>query len=108
MLYENLTFNTNLSPSFQEIPIQKFETYSQKTSNVKKPNSMLEKARAKLAAAKFRFLNEKLYTESGGEAFRYFQENKEEFEDYHLGYGQQVSKWPLNPVDEILVDLQKM
>ncbi|KAG8196432.1 hypothetical protein JTE90_012257 [Oedothorax gibbosus] len=74
----------------------------------KKPATFMEKARSKLAAAKFRFLNEKLYTETGGEAYRYFQENGEEFEDYHLGYRQQVSKWPLNPVDEILKDLQKL
>ncbi|GFV89024.1 ribosomal RNA-processing protein 8 [Trichonephila clavipes] len=66
------------------------------------------KVREKLAAAKFRFLNQKLYSETGKEAYEYFKENNEEFQDYHLGYRQQVSKWPMNPVNEIISDLQKL
>ncbi|GFV89039.1 ribosomal RNA-processing protein 8 [Trichonephila clavipes] len=66
------------------------------------------KVHEKLAAAKFRFLNEKLYSETGKEAYEFFKENNEEFQDYHLGYRQQVSKWPMNPVNEIISDLQKL
>ncbi|GFR05785.1 ribosomal RNA-processing protein 8, partial [Trichonephila clavata] len=53
-------------------------------------------------------LNEKLYTETGKESFEYFKQNNDEFQDYHLGFRQQVSKWPMNPVNEIISDLQKL
>ncbi|CAL1291224.1 unnamed protein product [Larinioides sclopetarius] len=71
-------------------------------------SNLKNKVQEKLAGAKFRFLNEKLYTETGKEAFKYFQENTEEFEDYHSGYRLQISKWPMNPVNEIIADIQKL
>ncbi|KFM78858.1 Ribosomal RNA-processing protein 8, partial [Stegodyphus mimosarum] len=72
-----------------------------------KSTSFINKAREMLNAAKFRYLNEKLYTESGRDAYEYFQNNANEFEDYHSGYKMQVQKWPMNPVDLIIKDLHK-
>lgn len=74
----------------------------------KKPNTMdqqskqIEKLQQKLNAAKFRYLNEKLYTESGDKSFSYFQSDPQAFQIYHEGFQDQVKKWPLNPLDKII------
>ncbi|GIY58813.1 ribosomal RNA-processing protein 8 [Caerostris darwini] len=116
------TLHLDSKPVKNKQPIEKCENIDSKnSSNVqllsrnanKNKNSdissnLRNKVREKLASAKFRFLNEKLYTETGKEAFKYFTENKEEFDDYHLGYRLQVSKWPMNPVNEIISDIQKL
>ncbi|KAF2262206.1 hypothetical protein CC78DRAFT_554662 [Lojkania enalia] len=55
--------------------------------------------RAKLTSARFRHLNETLYTKPSKESLDLFRENPEMFEDYHRGFAQQVEVWPENPVD---------
>lgn len=55
--------------------------------------------RAKLTSARFRHLNESLYTKPSVESLSLFSENPEMFEDYHRGFAQQVEVWPENPVD---------
>jgi ribosomal RNA-processing protein 8 len=56
--------------------------------------------RAKLASARFRHLNESLYTKPSVESLTIFKEDPSMFEDYHRGFAQQVEVWPSNPVDE--------
>uniref|UniRef100_A0A0N4ZUY7 Ribosomal RNA-processing protein 8 n=1 Tax=Parastrongyloides trichosuri TaxID=131310 RepID=A0A0N4ZUY7_PARTI len=56
----------------------------------------------KLIGARFRFINEKLYTIRGNEAYELFQNDPEQFQAYHEGYRYQVKKWPINPVDRII------
>lgn len=61
-------------------------------------SSLLDKYRKKLEGAKFRLLNESLYTgekQSTGLS-------QGEFAIYHQGFARQVEKWPTNPVDEII------
>jgi len=58
----------------------------------KKPNS------TKLDGARFRILNQKLYTISSQDAKSMFQQDKNMAEIYHKGYTEQVKKWPVNPV----------
>ncbi|KAF2113327.1 methyltransferase-domain-containing protein [Lophiotrema nucula] len=55
--------------------------------------------RAKLAGARFRHLNETLYTKPSAESLAQFKEYPEMFEDYHRGFAQQTESWPENPVD---------
>lgn len=55
--------------------------------------------RAKLIPARFRHLNETLYTRPSAEAFKLFQDSPEMFDEYHAGFRQQVGVWPENPVD---------
>ncbi|PVI06277.1 hypothetical protein DM02DRAFT_609852, partial [Periconia macrospinosa] len=55
--------------------------------------------RLKLASARFRHLNEALYTKPSGESLSLFKEDPTMFEDYHRGFAQQVEVWPENPVD---------
>ncbi|KAF2180643.1 hypothetical protein K469DRAFT_741159 [Zopfia rhizophila CBS 207.26] len=58
-----------------------------------------ESMRAKLTSARFRHLNESLYTKPSTESLSLFKENPDMFEDYHRGFAQQVQVWPENPVD---------
>jgi ribosomal RNA-processing protein 8 len=55
--------------------------------------------RAKLASARFRHLNESLYTKPSTESLDLFTQDPSMFEDYHRGFAQQVEVWPENPVD---------
>ncbi|SPO05940.1 related to methyltransferase involved in pre-rRNA cleavage [Cephalotrichum gorgonifer] len=55
--------------------------------------------RAKLVPARFRHLNETLYTRPSAEAFKLFHDSPEMFDEYHAGFRQQVGVWPENPVD---------
>ncbi|EME43814.1 hypothetical protein DOTSEDRAFT_171685 [Dothistroma septosporum NZE10] len=58
--------------------------------------------RQKLVSARFRHLNQTLYTEPSAKALELFAQNPEMFEDYHLGFRQQVQVWPQNPVDTFI------
>ena len=62
-------------------------------------------AKLKLKSSRFRFLNEKLYTQTGGESFKMFKcdsEGKQTFKIYHQGYAEQIKKWPMDPLDLII------
>ncbi|XP_034825527.1 uncharacterized protein [Maniola hyperantus] len=71
-------------------------------------NKLRERMLDRLKAAKFRFLNEKLYTSSGSDAQQLFQADPSAFQTYHEGYQQQVGKWPVKPLDLIVKRIQKM
>ncbi|QYS93480.1 Ribosomal RNA-processing protein 8 [Trichoderma simmonsii] len=62
--------------------------------------------REKLISARFRHLNETLYTRPSEEAFKLFQESPEMFDEYHEGFRRQVKVWPENPVDSFLQDIR--
>ncbi|XP_074228577.1 ribosomal RNA-processing protein 8 isoform X2 [Camelus bactrianus] len=78
------------------------------------PNShgaRAEALRARMAqrldSARFRYLNEQLYSGPSSAAQRLFQEDPEAFLLYHRGFQSQVKKWPLQPVDRIARDLRQ-
>ena len=58
-------------------------------------------------ANKFRYLNEFLYTKSSKEADEYFKANKNDFEQYHVGYRSQIQKWPVKPVLAVIDYIEK-
>ncbi|KAI0098217.1 methyltransferase-domain-containing protein [Nemania sp. FL0031] len=62
--------------------------------------------REKLVSARFRHLNETLYTKPSDEAFQLFQDSPEMFQEYHEGFRRQVNVWPENPVDGYIEDLK--
>jgi ribosomal RNA-processing protein 8 len=64
--------------------------------------SLQERMRAKLEGAKFRMINEELYTTTGSDALKRYQADPTLFEIYHRGYREQVAKWPENPLTAIL------
>ncbi|KAM9733001.1 uncharacterized protein rrp8 isoform 1-T1 [Menidia menidia] len=61
----------------------------------------------RLEAARFRYINELLYSTSSGEARRMFQQDPQAFWVYHKGYTAQVQRWPANPVDAIISFIHK-
>lgn len=62
----------------------------------------------KLRAARFRFLNEKLYLSEGKDAKELFKNDPNSFAVYHDGYSQQLKKWPLNPLSVVIKQVSKM
>ncbi|KAI9774652.1 MAG: 25S rRNA (adenine645-N1)-methyltransferase [Geoglossum simile] len=53
----------------------------------------------KLSSARFRHLNQTLYTTTSSSALQLFHQNPEMFDHYHEGFRRQVEVWPENPVD---------
>ncbi|KAJ2023250.1 25S rRNA (adenine645-N1)-methyltransferase [Coemansia sp. S85] len=58
-----------------------------------------QKMQQKLKGARFRWINEALYTTTGDKALEMVQKDPTIFEEYHQGFSAQVEKWPVNPVD---------
>lgn len=61
----------------------------------------------RMQGARFRWLNEQLYTQPSSVAFEQFSQDAELFEAYHAGFRAQVKKWPANPVDRMAAYLRK-
>ncbi|KAI6221450.1 Nucleolar GTP-binding protein 1 [Aphelenchoides fujianensis] len=78
------------------------------TSAPKGRKPAVESLEERLTAARFRFLNEQLYTTAANEASGIFGEDADSFLAYHRGYQNQVRKWPLNPLERIIADLTKL
>lgn len=61
------------------------------------------KMRNKLTSARFRHLNETLYTTTSSSAMDLFTASPDLFAEYHAGFSQQVKdSWPQNPVDQYI------
>jgi hypothetical protein len=83
--------------------ISQFQTRgSERPSNGNNLSNLQEKFRKKLESARFRSINEELYTKAGQEAFHDFQQNPEKFTAYHRGYREQASMWPCNPLHNVI------
>ncbi|KAL9124490.1 MAG: hypothetical protein Q9217_006186, partial [Psora testacea] len=65
-----------------------------------------QKMAAKLTSARFRHLNQSLYTSSSANAKKLFSDTPEAYESYHLGFRAQVSSWPTNPIEGFISDLK--
>ena len=63
--------------------------------------------RQKLVSARFRHLNQTLYTAPSKAAQDLFDQDPAMFEDYHAGFRQQVSVWPENPVDKFIIEIRR-
>jgi ribosomal RNA-processing protein 8 len=62
--------------------------------------------RAKLSSARFRHLNEQLYTTPSATSLALFSDSPTMFAEYHAGFRQQVAVWPENPVDGYISDIR--
>jgi ribosomal RNA-processing protein 8 len=65
-----------------------------------------QKMRAKLTSARFRHINETLYTTPSESSLHLFKEQPEMYHEYHAGFRQQVEVWPENPVDTFISTLR--
>ncbi|CAD5227198.1 unnamed protein product [Bursaphelenchus xylophilus] len=81
---------------------------AEKKSKKKPTEATSENLQEKLAASQFRFLNEQLYTKPSKDAVEIFKADRASFQAYHKGYAAQVKKWPMNPLDNIILDLQEL
>ncbi|KAB8349720.1 hypothetical protein FH972_023735 [Carpinus fangiana] len=63
--------------------------------------------RQKLIGARFRHLNQTLYTSPSAEASTLFDQNPAFFDEYHAGFRSQVESWPENPVDSFVREIQE-
>nr|POE87737.1 25s rrna (adenine-n(1))-methyltransferase [Quercus suber]POF00886.1 25s rrna (adenine-n(1))-methyltransferase [Quercus suber] len=75
-------------------------------SSTAKLTPMQAAMRQKLVSARFRHLNQTLYTAPSKTALDLFAQNPEMFEDYHAGFRQQVVSWPENPVTNFIATLR--
>lgn len=73
----------------------------------RKEEKPLDKHAAKLMGARFRFLNERLYTCGSEEALQHFTQNPSDFDHYHRGFREQTARWPVNPLDVFIQRLEK-
>lgn len=69
--------------------------------------SLRSRMEQRLDSARFRYINEVLYSTSSGEARRMFKQDPQAFWIYHRGYTAQVQRWPNNPVDAIVNDIRQ-
>ncbi|XP_071352297.1 ribosomal RNA-processing protein 8 [Trachinotus anak] len=69
--------------------------------------SLRSRMEQRLESARFRYINEVLYSTSSGEAKRMFKQDPQAFRIYHKGYTAQVQRWPANPVDAIISYIQQ-
>lgn len=83
------------------------DTNAQDDTQDSKSSVLKQAVTTKLKAAQFRFINEQLYTCTSAEASKLFLKNPKSFEAYHSGFTQQLSKWPVNPLDIIIKFIKK-
>lgn len=72
------------------------------TSQEKGKKSFMEKAKDKLTASRFRYLNEQLYTQTSSQSAKMFKEDTSLFAAYHQGFQLQANAWPNDPLDTII------
>lgn len=63
--------------------------------------------RQKLISARFRHLNQTLYTTPSAHSLELFSENPEMFHEYHEGFRRQVEVWPENPVNTYIEQIRQ-
>ncbi|XP_069615719.1 ribosomal RNA-processing protein 8 [Ranitomeya imitator] len=56
----------------------------------------------RLNSARFRYINQQLYESDSQDAVILFKQDPEAFTIYHSGFSQQVQRWPVNPITEII------
>ncbi|KAJ1630029.1 methyltransferase-domain-containing protein [Pavlovales sp. CCMP2436] len=65
-------------------------------------SAIQKKLQSKLQGARFRQLNEQLYTTNSSSAFKMLKSEPELFKAYHQGFREQVRRWPQNPLDGLV------
>eukprot|EP01080_Neovahlkampfia_damariscottae_P005137 gene5137-8743_t len=61
----------------------------------------------KLEGAKFRVLNEQLYTYTSDDSKKMFSEDPSLFQDYHAGYSMSMKEWPHKPINTMINFVKK-
>ncbi|XP_070605505.1 ribosomal RNA-processing protein 8 [Erythrolamprus reginae] len=69
--------------------------------------SLRQRLESRLDAARFRYINQLLYTRSSREAARLFREDPEAAAVYHRGFALQAARWPERPVERLAQHLRR-
>ena len=64
------------------------------------------KMRSRIVSARFRHLNQTLYTTPSAQASALFSNTPSAYTSYHDGFRAQVAIWPQNPVDTFIADVK--
>lgn len=72
----------------------------------KKLTPLQQRMAAKLTSARFRHLNQTLYTSPSDQAMRLFADSPQNYTSYHAGFRAQVAVWPQNPVEGFIEDVR--
>lgn len=93
-----------MSASFQQVPINKsMKAPEQENGMTTHQKSLL----SHLSGARFRQINETLYTTTSSSALAYIQGEPLKLQEYHEGFREQVKSWPKVPVRQIAEMLLK-
>lgn len=83
---------------------------SAETINPTLPSAKLtplqQRMAAKLTSARFRHLNQTLYTSPSDHAMRLFTDSPQAYTSYHAGFRAQVAVWPQNPLESFIEDVK--
>ncbi|KAL5011263.1 hypothetical protein ScPMuIL_009814 [Solemya velum] len=91
---------------FKEEELPNSDGRKETNKKEKKQLTLKERMTEQLNAARFRYLNEQLYTQTGKESLQLFRNDVAAFKVYHQGYQTQVDRWPSNPVDIIINEIK--
>ena len=73
---------------------------------ITKLTPLQQKMTAKLISARFRHLNETLYTHPSTSALALFTSSPAAYSSYHTGFRAQVAVWPSNPIQGFISDIK--
>lgn len=95
------------STSEEPLPGQTLSTPLTETAEVEAASggraaSLRLRMEQRLESARFRYINQQLYTCDSQEAARLFQEDPEAFAVYHRGFARQMAHWPESPVQRLV------
>ncbi|KAL8709339.1 MAG: hypothetical protein Q9220_005932 [cf. Caloplaca sp. 1 TL-2023] len=76
------------------------------TTTTSKLTPLQTAMRAKLISARFRHLNQTLYTTPSSHAASLFSSDSQAFTSYHTGFRAQVASWPQNPVEIFIREIR--
>ncbi|KAL6931264.1 hypothetical protein ACO0R3_002725 [Hanseniaspora guilliermondii] len=74
--------------------------------NPKKLTPLQQKLFNKLKGSRFRWINEQLYTNTSSSALDLITKQPELFDEYHKGFREQVTTWPINPLDIMIKNIK--
>lgn len=105
---EDISMNEASSPNTSDVPpAQVREKLPPPPAQTLKLTPLQAKMRSKLTSARFRHLNETLYTTTSSSAMDLFTTSPDLFAEYHAGFSQQVKdSWPQNPVDQYIKNIR--
>jgi len=99
--FDDSTLLTNFTAEARAAPALS----PQKTTTLLTP--LQASMRQKLISARFRHLNQTLYTTPSAQSLELFKQNPEMFQEYHEGFRRQVEVWPENPVDSYIQQIRQ-